>query len=150
MYIPLYIKTNYSLLSSLVTIEKIIQLCKENNLKEIAICDDDMTSTMVFYKECKKNNIKPVIGLDVKIDDLSILLYAKDYQGYQNLIKISTKKYERDITIEDLKERKDNLICVLPFESRSKVNELKDIGFSIRYNHVIIIDLIIDDTICQM
>ncbi len=127
MYTPLYIKTNYSLLSSLVTIEKIIDLCKKNNLKEIAICDDDMTSTMVFYKECKKNGIKPIIGLDVKIDDLSILLYAKNYEGYQNLIKLSTKKYERSLSIEDLKERKDNLICLLPFESRSKVNELKEI-----------------------
>ena len=87
MYTPLYIKTNYSLLSSLVTIDKIINLCKENNLKSIAICDDDMTSTMVFYKECKKNDIKPVIGLDVKLENLSVLLYAKNYNGYQNLIK---------------------------------------------------------------
>lgn len=127
MYTPLYIKTNYSLLSSLVTIEKLIYLCKENNLKSIAICDDDMTSTMVFYKECKKNDIKPVIGLDVKLDDLSVLLYAKNYEGYQNLIKLSTKKYEKSIDINDLKERKDNLICILPFESRTKYQELKDI-----------------------
>jgi len=83
MYTPLYVKTNYSLLSSLVTIEKLIELCKQNNLKSIAICDDDMTSTMIFYKECKKNGIKPVIGLDVQIDDLSILLYAKNYEGYK-------------------------------------------------------------------
>jgi len=127
MYTPLYVKTNYSLLSSLVTIDNLISLCKKHNLKSIAICDDDMTSTMVFYKECKKNNIKPVIGLDVKLDDLSVLLYAKDYEGYQNLIKLSTKKYERNIYIDDLKERKDNLICVLPFESREKFEELKDI-----------------------
>lgn len=127
MYTPLYVKTNYSLLSSLVTIENLISLCKKHNLKSIAICDDDMTSTMVFYKECKKNDIKPVIGLDVKLDELSVLLYAKDYEGYQNLIKLSTKKYERNINIDDLKERKDNLICILPFESRVKFEELKDI-----------------------
>ena len=127
MYTPLYIKTNYSLLSSLVTIDKLIDLCKEHNLKSIAICDDDMTSAMVFYKECKKNGIKPVLGLDVKLDDLSILLYAKDYKGYQNLIKLSTKKYEKEITIEDLKEYYQNLICILPFESRSKLKDLIEI-----------------------
>jgi len=127
MYTPLYVKTNYSLLSSLVTIDKLIELCKKNNLKSIAICDDDMTSTMVFYKECKKNNIKPVIGLDVKLDDLSVLLYAKNYEGYQNLIKLSTKKYECNININDLKERNDNIICILPFESRSKLDELMDV-----------------------
>ena len=127
MYTPLYIKTNYSLLSSLVTIEKLIELCKKNNLKSIAICDDDMTSTMIFYKECIKNDIKPVIGLDVKIDDLSILLYAKNYEGYQNLIKLSTKTHERNLNIDDLKERNTNLICILPFESRTKYEELKNI-----------------------
>ena len=109
MYTPLYIKTNYSLLSSLVTIDNLISLCKKHNLKSIAICDDDMTTTMVFYKECKKNNIKPVIGLDVKLDDLSVLLYAKDYEGYQSLIKLSTKKYERNII--HLSEEKSILIC---------------------------------------
>jgi len=127
MYTPLYIKTNYSLLSSLVTVEKLINLCKQNNLNSIAICDDDMTSTMVFYKECKKNGIKPVIGLDVKLDDLSVLLYAKNYQGYKNLIKLSTQKYERNINIEDLEKRKDDLICILPFESRTKYQELNEI-----------------------
>ena len=32
MYTPLYIKTNYSLLSSLVSIDKLMNLCKEHNL----------------------------------------------------------------------------------------------------------------------
>jgi len=127
MYTPLYVKTNYSLLSSLVTIEKLIELCKQNNLKSIAICDDDMTSTMIFYKECKKNGIKPVIGLDVQIDDLSILLYAKNYEGYKNLIKLSTIKYDHKIIFEDLKKYNLDLICILPFESRSKFNELSPI-----------------------
>ena len=127
MYTPLYIKTNYSLLSSLVTIDKLMTTCKEHNLKSIAICDDDMTSAMVFYKECKKNGIKPVLGLDIKLDELSVLLYAKDYKGYQNLIKLSTKKYEKEITIEDLKEYYQSLICILPFESRSKLKDLIEV-----------------------
>ena len=127
MYTPLYVKTDYSLLSSLVTIDSLMELCKKYNLKSIAICDDDMTSTMVFYKECKKNGIKPVIGLEVKLDGLSILLYAMNYEGYQNLIKLSTKKYEKELDINDLKERKNDLICILPFESRSKYDELEKV-----------------------
>ena len=125
MYTPLYIKTNYSLLSSLVSIDKLMNLCKEHNLKSIAICDDDMTSAMIFYKECQKNDIKPVLGLDLKIDNLSVLLYAKNYEGYQNLIKLSTLKYEKNISYEDLDKYKENLICILPFLSRSKFNDLK-------------------------
>ncbi len=127
MYTPLYIKTNYSLLSSLVTIDKIIELCQKNNLKSIAICDDDMTSTMVFYKACIKNNIKPIIGLDLKLDGLSILLYAKNYDGYKSLIKLSTRKYEQPINIDDLRKYNNELICIIPFSSRTKYEELKDI-----------------------
>lgn len=127
MYTPLYVKTNYSLLSSLVTIEKLMDLCKKNNLKSIAICDDDMTSTMVFYKECLKNEIKPIIGLDVKLNDLSVLLYAKNYEGYKSLIKISTIKCDCYIELEDLKKYNHEVICILPYESRTMYDELKNI-----------------------
>lgn len=127
MYTPLYIKSNYSLLSSLVTIDKIIALCKSNNLKSIALCDDDMTSTMVFYKACLKNDIKPIIGMDVKIDDLSVLLYAKNYDGYKSLIKLSTIKCDRKIEIEDLKKYNKELICILPFTSIVHYEVMKNI-----------------------
>lgn len=127
MYTPLYIKSNYSLLSSLVTIDKIIALCKSNNLKSIALCDDDMTSTMVFYKACLKNDIKPVIGMDIKIDDLSVLLYAKNYDGYKSLIKLSTIKCDRKIEIEDLKKYNNELICILPFTSIVHYEVMKNI-----------------------
>ncbi len=126
MYIPLYVKTNYTLLSSLITIDKIISLCKDNNLSSIAICDDDMTSTMVFYKACINNGIKPIIGLDVKIDNYNILLYAKNYSGYQELIKISTLKYDHSITINDL-NKTDDVICIVPFNSKDIFNEIKNI-----------------------
>ncbi len=127
MYIPLYVKSNYSLLSSLVTIDSLIDLCVSHNITEIALCDDDLTYVMNFYKKCKDNNIKPIIGLDVKIDNISVLLYAKSYQGYQSLIKLSTLKYSREITIDDLKEYKKDVLCILPFSSISKYDELKKI-----------------------
>ena len=43
MYTPLYIKSNYSLLSSLITIDDLISFCIEHNITEIALCDDDLT-----------------------------------------------------------------------------------------------------------
>ena len=90
MYTNLYIKTNYSLLSSLVKIDKLIEEAKKRHIKSLAICDDNMTSTMLFYKMCKKCDIKPIIGLDLNYSDSHILLYAKDYSGYKNLIKLKS------------------------------------------------------------
>ena len=46
MYIPLFNKSNYSLLSSLLKIDDIVSYAKENNISEIAIADTNMYGTM--------------------------------------------------------------------------------------------------------
>ena len=112
-YIPLRIKTNYSLLTSLIKIDELIDKCKSLNFNTISICDDNMYGVMEFYKTCIKNDIKPIIGLQIKIEDNDICLYAKNYEGYQNLCYISSN----DIDINILKENNSNLICIIPFES---------------------------------
>ena len=119
-YIPVRIKTNYSLLTSLIKINDLISKCKEKGINTLAICDDNMYGVMEFYKACKDNNIKPIIGLEIKIDNNSILLYAKDYIGYQNLCFISSN----DKTFDNLKENSESLICVLPYESMHLYDEL--------------------------
>ena len=68
-YIPLRVKTSYSLLTSLNDIKKMISFCKNNNINAIAITDNNMYGVMEFYKECLKSNIKPIIGLELIIDD---------------------------------------------------------------------------------
>lgn len=128
-YIPLKIKTNYSLLTSLIKIDELINKAKEYNIGTLAICDDNMYGVMEFYKECKNNNIKPIIGLEIKLNDKSICLYAKNYEGYQNLCFISSN----DKTLDVLKENNNDLICILPYESIDLYNELSDI-----YNDIFI------------
>ena len=83
---PLYIKTDNSLLSSLIKIDDLISFAIKNNLKSLAITDDSMYGVLEFYNKCKKNNIKPIIGLEIA----DIVLYAINYEGYQNLIQLST------------------------------------------------------------
>ena len=51
----LYVKTNYSLLSSLVSIDSLIEFALNKNLKTLAICDDNLTSTKEFYNKCINN-----------------------------------------------------------------------------------------------
>jgi len=127
MFTSLYVKTNYSLLSSLISIDKLISTCIKRQIKSIAICDNDMTGVMYFYKNCKKNNIKPIIGLDLTYNDEHILLYAKDYDGYKSLIKLSTISSERQITIDNIKKYNNNVICILPFTSINLLDEIDKI-----------------------
>ena len=127
MFTNLYIKTNYSLLSSLISIPKLLDEAKKRNIKSLAICDDDMTSTIVFYKACIKNNIKPIIGLDLSYNNGHILLYAKDYIGYKTLIKLSTIKSSREIILDDLKEFNKSVVVIIPYDSINLYEEIKDI-----------------------
>ncbi|MBP3635211.1 MAG: DNA polymerase III subunit alpha [Bacilli bacterium] len=122
-YIPLRVKTTYSLLTSLIDIEKLIIKCKELNINSIAICDDNMYGVMEFYKIAIKNDIKPIIGLEIKIEDKSILLYAKNYLGYQNLCYISSN----DKTYSVLKENNNDLIVIVPYESIDVYDKLSKI-----------------------
>ena len=134
-YTPLQVKTSYSILSSLNNIKKIVSLAKEYGYSSLAITDENnMFGVMEFYLECKKNNIKPIIGIELTYDNTILLLYAKNLQGYKNLIKLATIKSDRNLTTEDLTTYKDNLILVMPYHVFNKniydIYEDKYIGYS--------------------
>lgn len=127
MYIPLFNKSNYSLLSSLLKIDDIINYAKENNISQISITDTNMYATMEFINKCKKENIKPIIGLHIILEEFQIVLFAKNYDGYKTLIKLSTIQNERKVTLDDLNNYHDEVIAVLPFISKEKYNDLKEL-----------------------
>ena len=59
MYIPLGVKTDYSLLKSLIRIPELIKYLNDKNITAAAILDDNLFGSMCFYNECIKHNIKP-------------------------------------------------------------------------------------------
>lgn len=120
MYTPLYIKTHNSLLQSLITIDDLIDFAKKNDFKSLTITDNNMYGVMEFYDKCVKNNIKPIVGLEVN----DIVLYAMNYQGYQNLIKLATIQSEREVTTDELIKHSGNLICITLYRSRNRYLDL--------------------------
>ena len=117
-YTPLQVKTSYSILSSLNEIKRLISLAKEYGYQSLAITDENnMFGVMEFYLECKKNDIKPIIGIELTHDNAILLLYAKNLEGYKNLIKLSTIKSDDNLTQEDLIKYKDNLILIMPYNN---------------------------------
>lgn len=127
MYTILNVKSNYSLLSSMLTINDIVEFASNNNMTSIALCDNNMYATMEFIKKCRAKNIKPIIGLDIILDDNHIYLYAKNYKGYKNLIKLSTRQNEHKIDINTLKEFNSDLICILDYQSSKYYDDYKKI-----------------------
>lgn len=103
----LHVHTEYSLLDGFSPIEKLLDKVEELQMKSIAITDHgSMFGTVKFYKECKKRNIKPIIGCEIyttnkdhKIKNPEnkfynhLVLLAKNQIGYSNLMKIVSLGY---------------------------------------------------------
>lgn len=104
----LHVHTEYSLLDGAARIKDLISHAKELGMDSIAITDHGaMFGVIEFYKECKKQGIKPIIGCEVytaarKMTDKEpdkdkhqghLILLAKNETGYKNLIKIVSAGY---------------------------------------------------------
>ena len=121
------VTTEYSLLESLIKIDELMSFCKENNISACGMCDNNLFGAIEFYEKCLKNNIKPLIGLEIKVTNLKLYLYAKNYNGYQNLIKLNTIAQQREISLFDLENLSDNLILIIPYSSIELFKEVKNI-----------------------
>lgn len=123
-YAPLWIKSDYSILTSLIKIDDLINTLSLNNVGVAAICDDNLFGCMEFYNKCKKHGIKPIIGIEVHLE-YTILLYAKNYKGYQNLCNINTLISDKKLNFDSLKKYLSDLVVVVPFKYMDKIDELK-------------------------
>ncbi len=102
-FVHLHNHTHYSLLDGLTKIDEMVKYAKEQGSPAIAITDHGtMYGVIEFYEKCKKEGIKPIIGVETylaprgrmfkeTVEDRAnhhLLLLAKNNQGYKNLIKL--------------------------------------------------------------
>ena len=69
------VTTEYSLLESMIKIDELMSFCKENNISACGMCDNNLFGLIEFYEKCLKNNIKPLIGLEIKVTNLKLYLF---------------------------------------------------------------------------
>jgi DNA polymerase-3 subunit alpha len=137
----------YSLLSAVPTPKELVKAAKADGQDALAITDAGaLYGAIDFYNACKAQGIKPIIGLDaylaprtrfdkeVNIDKprSRLVLLAKTFKGYQNLIKLVTKSnlegfyYRPRIDDSLLAELKNDLICIIPSFAGEVAQALKD------------------------
>lgn len=126
-YVPLYIKTHNSLLTSLIKIDELIKCAKEYGFDTLTITDNNMYGVMEFYQKCLNNNIKPIVGLEINVDNNIIILYCMSFKGYQNLLKLATISSERLLNFDDLKQYNQDLIGIIPYSSLSIYDSISKI-----------------------
>ncbi len=110
-YIPINIKTEYDLMNSLIKIDDLIFYAKNNGFNTLGITDSTMFGTIEFINKCISNEIKPVIGCEFNFDDISFILYAKNYDGIVSLYKLVSKRNIDKLEIKDIKDT-SNLKCI--------------------------------------
>ena len=101
--VHLHVHTEYSLLDGISKIKKLVKRAKELGMDSLAITDHgSMYGAIEFYKACKEEGIKPIIGCEMYVaprdhtskegkvdaDPYHLTVLAKDYQGYKNLMKL--------------------------------------------------------------
>ena len=131
-FVHLHIHSEYSLLDGANRIKDIPVIAKDLGMKAIAITDHGaMFGVIDFYKACKANGIKPIIGCEVYVAPRSrkdkdpnldskynhLILLAKNQNGYKNLSKLVSLSYTEGfyykprIDKEILQQYHEDLIC---------------------------------------
>lgn len=133
-YTPLQVFSSYTLLKSTLSIKAVIRQAKELGYSSLALTDKNvMYGAVEFYKEAIKNDIKPLIGLTVDIEDeeasiesLELVLLARNNKGYQSLMSLSTDIMlnKKKITLNSLRKITKDIIVVLPFHSLELLDAL--------------------------
>ncbi|WP_370460237.1 PHP domain-containing protein [Cytobacillus firmus] len=124
-FIHLHVYSAYSLLSSTARIEQLVASARENSFPALALTDRNvMYGAVAFYKECLKQSIKPILGLSVDVlseisedEAYPLVLLAKNRQGFQNLLKITSTvqtKSPEGIPVKWLKHYAGGLFALTP------------------------------------
>lgn len=104
-YVHLHNHTHHSLLDGLTKVDELVERVKYLGMSAVAMTDHGTLSGAIeFYKACKDQDIKPIIGIETYVAARTIhdrdpakdkaryhlILLAMNNTGYQNLMKLST------------------------------------------------------------
>lgn len=132
-FVHLHNHTQYSLLDGLTRVSPLMDFVKEHGMQAVGMTDHGTLSGAIeFYKEAKDRDIKPIIGIETYVatrkhtdkdpqkdkNRFHLVLLAMNYQGYQNLMQLSTIAnldgfyYFPRIDRELLEQYNEGLICM--------------------------------------
>ncbi|AHV96644.1 DNA polymerase III subunit alpha [Paenibacillus sabinae] len=132
-FVHLHVHSEYSLLDGAARIADLVRRAGEHGMKSLALTDHGvMYGAIPFYKACKENGIKPIIGCEVYLTAGSrrergsrkdqpiyhLILLARNEEGYRNLMRLVTigqlegYHYKPRIDIEALAAHAEGLICL--------------------------------------
>ncbi|MGI8905578.1 MAG: DNA polymerase III subunit alpha [Candidatus Sumerlaeaceae bacterium] len=108
-FVHLHLHSEFSLLDGACRFDQLTKRLKDLNMDTVALTDHgNMFGAVNFYKQCKKDGIKPILGCEVYVAPEGrrkrgevaerksanhLLLLAESYEGYLNIAKLSSIGY---------------------------------------------------------
>lgn len=133
MFTHLHTHTEFSLLDGACRIEQLVSRAKSLGMQSLAITDHgNMYGAVDFYKACKNEGIKPVIGCEVYVAQRTrfdkdkvldkeynhLILLCENETGYKNLIYMVSKAFTEGFYFKPridhdlLEKHHEGLICL--------------------------------------
>ena len=128
-FVHLHTHSDFSLLDGMAKVNRLAKKAKECGQTALALTDHGTVSgAMAFYKACKKNGIKPILGCEIYlshgnmrerkkgINHLTVL--AKNQVGWKNLSRLTSLAnlegfyYKPRVDMETLAEYREGLIVL--------------------------------------
>lgn len=133
-YIPLKNKSSYSLLESNLSISQLIAIANNLDFPAIGLTDtQNMFGALDFALEAVKKGLQPIIGCTIVLSNISqdhtITLFAKNANGYKNLIHLTSLSYQNSddlyqkISFEQLEHYSNNIICTYDYNNNHLQNK---------------------------
>lgn len=124
-------------MESTLTIHELIKTAKQKGYQALALSDHNVLyGAIEFYETALKNDIKPIIGLTLDVEGFimnneiyPLLLLAKNYEGYQALIQLSTMiqlSDQKAIALDEIIARSDHLVVIAPGDQGEIISFLKN------------------------
>lgn len=157
----LHTHTEYSLLDGEASIKKLVARVKELGMDSCAITDHgSMYGVADFWRECKSNDIKPIIGCEVYVaprtrfdkvhnvdnKNYHLILLAENQIGYKNLMYIVSMAhiegfyYRPRVDFDLLKEHHEGLIalsaCIAGEVPRALLYESYESGVKVAQKYI--------------
>lgn len=96
-YIPLHCHSAFSFHAGVCTIPQLVSRAKAAGFPALALTDTDrMSGLLLFYKECRKQNIKPILGAELTDPgraNTSLTVLARNTEGYAQLCEVITERH---------------------------------------------------------
>ena len=100
------VHTQFSICEGAIKVDKLKDFCKNNKIKSIGLSDSyNLSGALEFSESLSSVGTQPIIGTQIlfKYKDFIgfIPLIAKNFDGYKNIIELSSKSYLDNSSITD-------------------------------------------------